>query len=214
MIKIALIERRAGKRKQKIKIMTEQQIEEIKRKANAGDAEAQYELGLWYLGYYVSEFVPQDDMEAAKWFRKAAEQGHAKAQYSLGLMYDEDNSLGPRDYVEAAKWFRKASEQEHAGAQYNLGLMHDEGKGMPKNSIEAYAWYLLAKANGNEESSKKIFSLEERLTAEQIEKGEARAMELKRLIDAKRSIIPESKPSDDGKGTDNYKRTDDSLLLK
>ena len=30
---------------------------------------------------------PQDDAEAARWYRMAAEQGHASAQYTLGLMY-------------------------------------------------------------------------------------------------------------------------------
>jgi len=32
--------------------------------------------------------VPQDDAEAAKWYRKAADQGHANAQFNLGLYYD------------------------------------------------------------------------------------------------------------------------------
>ena len=64
--------------------MTEQQIEEIKRKANAGDAEAQYNLGV---AYQNGQGVPKNHIEAAKWFRKAAEQKHAKAQNLLGAMY-------------------------------------------------------------------------------------------------------------------------------
>ena len=36
--------------------------------------------------------VPQDDAEAAKWFRLAAEQGDAEAQHNLGVMYDNVSS--------------------------------------------------------------------------------------------------------------------------
>ena len=35
---------------------------------------------------------PQDDAEAAKWFRLAAEQGDAEAQHNLGVMYDNVSS--------------------------------------------------------------------------------------------------------------------------
>lgn len=68
--------------------------------------------------------------------------------------------------------------------------MYEKGEGVPKNFIEAYVWFLLAKANGDEISNKVIFGKvvsihEERLTAEQIEKGQARAVELHRLYGAK-----------------------------
>jgi hypothetical protein len=51
--------------------------------AEAGDATAQYNLGVMYAE---GQGVPQDDEEAAKWFRKAAEQGDADAQCTLGKM--------------------------------------------------------------------------------------------------------------------------------
>ena len=49
-------------------------------KANKGDPNAQYNLGLLY-------FVPQGYKETFKWWTKAAEQGHADAQYNLVSMY-------------------------------------------------------------------------------------------------------------------------------
>ena len=45
-----------------------------KREAEAGSAQAQYNLGLMYDN---GEGVPEDDGEAVKWYRKAAEQGDA-----------------------------------------------------------------------------------------------------------------------------------------
>ena len=62
--------------------------------------------------------------------------------------------------------------------------MYHNGEGVPKNFIEAYAWYLLAKANGDEEASKLVSSFEKIFTLEQVEKGQARAAELHRLIGA------------------------------
>ena len=152
-----------------------------REKAEQGDAEAQLRLG-WM--YYEGEGVPQDFVEAVKWYRKAAKQEYADAQYNLGWMYRKGDGV-PQDEVEAVKWWRKAAEQGFAVAQFNLGLMYDRGQGVPQNFIEAYAWLFLAKANGYEESSKAVSILEKRLTAEQREKGQERAAELQRLIEQK-----------------------------
>ena len=151
-----------------------------REKAEQGDAKAQYNLG-WM--YYKGEGVPQDDAEAAKWFRKAAVQGNDRAQFGLGVMYDEGQGV-PQDDAEALKWYRKAAEQGNADAQNNLGVSYARGEGVPKNFIEAYAWFLLAKANEYEGASKGISDLEKHLTAEQMEKGQARAAELHRLYGA------------------------------
>jgi uncharacterized protein len=56
--------------------------------------------------------VAEDDVEAAKWVRKAADQGNGSAQMILGDMYD--NGLGvPQDYVLAYMWL-------------NLGAAHPD----------------------------------------------------------------------------------------
>ena len=112
--------------------------------------------------------------------RKKAEQGNADAQHRLGFLYSKGLGV-PQDYVEAVKWKRKAAEQGNYLAQLDLGATYYEGQSVPQDDGEAYAWFLLAKANGNEEVSKEIPILEKRLTAEQIEQGQARAAELHRL---------------------------------
>ena len=58
-------------------------IEEVKAKAEAGDTDSEVELGLCY---YKGEGVAKDQVEAVKWYRKAAEQNYAKAQYNLGSL--------------------------------------------------------------------------------------------------------------------------------
>jgi len=62
---------------------------ETKKKAEAGDAEAQCVLGVMYAN---GKGVLKDDEEAVKWYRKAAVQGNAKAQFNLGIAYE--NGLG------------------------------------------------------------------------------------------------------------------------
>ena len=62
----------------------DQDIEQLRQAAEDGDARAQYELG-WK--YHWGRGVPENTVEAMKWYRKAAEQGYAEAQNQLGEMY-------------------------------------------------------------------------------------------------------------------------------
>lgn len=120
---------------------------EITRKAaEQGDAVAQFNLGVMYDN---GEGVPEDDAEAARWFRVVAEQGYAAAQYNLGMMYRKGEGV-PEDDTEAVRWYRLAAEQGHAGAQNNLGIMYDYGEGVPEDDLQAYAWYSIAAAQDNE----------------------------------------------------------------
>ena len=57
------------------------EIDALRARAEAGDADAQFTLGGMYAD---GTGVPQDDAEAVRWYRLAAAQGLAFAQYSLG----------------------------------------------------------------------------------------------------------------------------------
>ena len=90
--------------------------EELTRRAQAGDVEAQFHLGLTYeSGDGVERFPPT----AASWFTKAAMQGNAKAQYHLGLIYERGDGVR-RDTYKALFWYRKAAEQGSVTAQVSL----------------------------------------------------------------------------------------------
>jgi TPR repeat protein len=109
---------------------------ECRKAAAQGDADAQYELGLCY---GVGCGVPEDEVEAAKWYRKAAEQGHAEAQSNLGNCYHHGNGV-KMDAVEAVKWYRKAVDQGDTNAQYNLGFCYSIGSGVPEDAVMAAKW--------------------------------------------------------------------------
>ena len=119
-------------------------VEDVKLLAEAGDVIAQYNLGLFY---DTGDGVPQDNEEAAKWFRLAANQGDAFAQTSLGFMYENGRGV-PQDNEEAVKWFRLAADQGIAAAQNMLGLMYALGRGVPQDDEEAVRWFQLAAEQG------------------------------------------------------------------
>jgi TPR repeat protein len=73
--------------------------------ADQGNADAQMKLGFMYVA---GEGIPQDYVEALKWFRLAADQRQANAQCFLGLMYFEGRGV-LRDYVSAHMWLDLAA---------------------------------------------------------------------------------------------------------
>jgi TPR repeat protein len=60
-----------------------QDLSDLKRRAEQGDAAAQVNLGSMYGR---GQGVQQDYREAAKWYKKAAEGGNAAGQHGLGVM--------------------------------------------------------------------------------------------------------------------------------
>jgi uncharacterized protein len=105
--------------------------------ANAGNANAQYAVGVVYAN---GNGVAKDPVEAVKWYRKAAEQGLASAQYNLADCYLSGTGVA-KDPPIAAKWFRLAADQGDPWAQYNLGRMYGDGTGVPQDWAEAVKWH-------------------------------------------------------------------------
>ena len=102
------------------------QDRELIRKAQNGDAEAQYRLGGFYQ-YGLGGFENNEE-EAVKWYMKAAEQGHADALCCIGHCY-RDGIFFKENKEEAMKWYLKAAEKGDAGAQYVLGDTYFLGLG-------------------------------------------------------------------------------------
>ena len=73
--------------------------------ADQGNAAAQFNLGVMYNS---GDGVPEDDVEAVKWYRKAADQGNAAAQFNLGVMYSSGEGV-PEDLVQAYSWINLAA---------------------------------------------------------------------------------------------------------
>ena len=93
--------------------LADSQLDNIRIKAEQGDANSQYQLGRMYDR---GQGVAQNYAEAAIWYLKAAEQGYAQAQTNLGILYQNGRGIA-QDYGEALKWYRKATDQGLANAQ-------------------------------------------------------------------------------------------------
>ena len=115
-------------------------LREMRPLAVDGDVRSQYGLGVMYAR---GQGVPQDQLEAVKWYRKAAEQGHADAQFNLAVMYAKGRGVA-RDDAAAVAWYRKAAEQGNTYAQTNLANMYRRGQGVAENLVEAHKWYNIA----------------------------------------------------------------------
>ena len=91
------------------------EVSQLQTKAEAGDVAAQLELGKAYLD---GNGLPQNDVQAAKWYRQAAELGDAGAQNELGLMYRLGQGVS-QNKEEAVRWYSKAAKQGNATAMFN-----------------------------------------------------------------------------------------------
>jgi hypothetical protein len=86
-------------------------------------------------------------------------------------MYSEGRGM-PQDYKQAVTWFRKAAERGDEMAQHNLGAIYSRGEGVPQDFVKSYAWYSVAAANGSKQSSEARDNAAQRLTPEQLAKGQ------------------------------------------
>jgi TPR repeat protein len=113
--------------------------------AQAGDPEAQYQVGYMY---QVGQGVGADPVTALQWYHKSAEQNFANAQSQIGYLYQYGVGV-PQDYVEALHWYGLAAAQGFKTAQFQLGYLAQHGMGAPKNYETALKWYRLAADQGS-----------------------------------------------------------------
>lgn len=119
--------------------------------AIAGDKDAQYRIGRWYLG---GSDHAADYKEAMKWFKKAA----AKPRVGRGV-----NSGGAgTSYgtVRDERMARSSMKDRHSGALYEIGLLYLDGKGVKQSGKKAKKYIKLAAKEGNREALARLAELE------------------------------------------------------
>ncbi len=153
-------------------------LDETRKKAERGEAVAQYELGVKYDN---GDGVPKDYAEAMKWYRKAAEQGKPIAEFALGVMYANGKGV-PQNETEAVQWYRKAAERRLSLAQMELGDVYVAGKGVAPDFIEAHAWFNIAGASGHPLANLRLNIVQEYMTPLAIAEATDLARERLKLI--------------------------------
>lgn len=96
-------------------------FETLKKSAEKGDAQAQFDLGQCYFN---GQGADRDLIQAFEWFAKSAGQGHVKAQYALALCYDKGYGT-PKNTQKAFEWAQKAAKSGHANAQHYLAEYYE-----------------------------------------------------------------------------------------
>jgi hypothetical protein len=90
--------------------------EALRKLADQGDAEAQWQLGVLY---HDGDSVPKDDVKAVEWFQRAAEQGYVRAESTLGAYYWAGRGV-PRDFSKAYFWSQLALAQGDENSKSRL----------------------------------------------------------------------------------------------
>ena len=109
-----------------------------------------------------------------------------RVAHFLGVTLPEETDFevgvearGRGDYDRALREFRPLAEQGHAQAQVNLGILYSQGRGVPKDSVQAYAWYTLAAGQGDDLAGKFKDHLEKSMTLDELAVAQRKAREWK-----------------------------------
>ena len=126
--------------------------------------------------------VPQDYVEAVKWYRRGADQYDIEAQLSLGRMYENGHGL-PQDYEQAENLYFSAALHDYAPAQLALGRLYVNGHGVRQDDVFAYAWLSLSAAQGSAEASQELDVRKALMTPAKIAEAQEMAATFKREIE-------------------------------
>jgi localization factor PodJL len=80
---------------------------------------------------------------------------------------------GSPDHVKAVQWFRTAADYGVKDSQYNLGVIYARGLGVGLDLAEAFKWFSIAAAQGDNDAATRRDDLAKAMTPEQLEKAQA-----------------------------------------
>ena len=139
--------------------------------ARAGNAEAQFFLGIMYQAGWGTT---ADNKKAAYWYEQSAKGGDQAGQLYLAKLYYNGQGV-MKNYKSAYAWFSKSAAQGNPKAQYYMGQMYLRGEAVNKDLAEAYFWYLLASTAGFPDAATKLTLVEQDISTSQVNAAQNRA---------------------------------------
>jgi len=128
------------------------ELENIKLKAEAGNATAQNRFGeMLEYGFGVK----RDPKAAFEQYKRAADQGFVTAQHNIGRSYNFGTGV-KQDYAAAENWYRIAANKGYTKSMFYLGTLYATAHGKDNSEdqdIIAYAWMSNAAALGDKTAS-------------------------------------------------------------
>lgn len=122
-----------------------QNIAQLQRSAENGDAKAMTELGKCY---YLGKGVEKSGDKAFQWLSKAADAGNANAFYWLGACYQYGFGTA-KDQMKALNNYTKGADLGDTSSMNSLAIFLENGDGVPKNLERAIYWYTRAAELGD-----------------------------------------------------------------
>jgi TPR repeat protein len=129
----------------------------FRQAADLGDINAMQELGESYAN---GEGVSKDDLEAVRWFLRAAGGGNTSAMLSLGVLYLFGSDAVPQSDDDAVHWFQKAADLKNPAGLYDLAGLYEKGQGVPRSIEKAKQLYQESAALGNVEAQRRLAALQ------------------------------------------------------
>ena len=114
----------------------------IQQRADAGDADAQLELGDRHSR---GREFQASSLDAVIWWRKSAAQGNLQAMFRMGQF--ESNS--DANATAAVDWYQRAANLGYVQAEVSLGQAYEHGSGICQDQAKALFWYRRASEQGN-----------------------------------------------------------------
>lgn len=104
-------------------LLDEHSISALRHKADQGDPDAQYTLGVLHDEYHEEKGITQDYKKAFNYYQLAAKQNKPEAQHRLGLLYQNGEGI-EQNYIKAFKYIKLSANQGYAGALCTMGHIH------------------------------------------------------------------------------------------
>lgn len=113
---------------------------ELKRRADDGDVEAQFQFG--------ALLASLAESDAADYLLKAAEAGHPAAQNEIAYAFEQGAWGLEKDVAAAISWYDKAAAAGDMTAQYNLATFYRDGDFVEQNDGRAASLFLQSAQQG------------------------------------------------------------------
>jgi len=110
----------------------------LKKAAEGGNAEAQYNYGYCY---QEGKGVTLDLKTANKWYMKAAKQGWIDAEFKLAYSYASGRGY-EQDYKQAFYWAMQCALQNDPECMYNIATCYQQGLGTSQNTDSMLFWVI------------------------------------------------------------------------
>lgn len=145
-------------------------FEWFQKSAAAGDPLAAYKVGCFWGGQF-PDVVPIDKQKSLEYKLIAAKAGYDLAQHDVALWYYQKEKSD-----EVLRWLKRSAEQGSERALFALSSLYREGKIVPQDSVLAYIYLMLGKAESRRPFPKEgqaiLDQLRSSLSLEQLEAAE------------------------------------------